>query len=141
MFFLLPDSLQKSIPVYAQVHKNKKSACKSQEINLEKLNISKPQIKTPRMPGRPPPPLLGAARRQRALIADIPEESSTSEEITKNTTVTTSVRREVTETRIISPTLSHSNDTVDGLSDLSATETDSRLSQAGNWNMYLIFLK
>lgn len=132
--FQKSETSKKPIPVYAQVDKNKKIIQRSQEMNIEKLNISRPEIKAPRMPSRPPP-LLGAARRQRSTITDIPEESSTSEEITKNTTVTTSVRREVTETRILSPSLSKgivSSDTIDGASELSTTETDSRLSQTEN---------
>lgn len=45
--------------------------------------------------GKPPLPPGHAKRRQ--VVTETPEEHETSEEVTKNTTVTTSVRREVKE--------------------------------------------
>lgn len=116
--------------MYAQVDKNKKTVSKGHEINIDKLNIPKPEVKVSRISARLPPSLLGAARRQRSTITDIPEESSTSEEITKNTTITTSVRREVTETRILSPGKA-ATETVDAATEFSNAETESRLSQTG----------
>lgn len=105
-------------------------------MNIEDPRMVKQETKSSRMPVRPPP-IHGASRRQRC-ITDIPEESSTSEEITKNTTVTTSVRREVTETRILSPSkrpVVTSGDAIDGASELSTLETASRLAKTGKMLM------
>lgn len=52
---------------------------------------------------KPPLPPTHAKRRQ--VVTETPEEHQTSEEVTKNTTVTTSVRREVKETKVSDPAM------------------------------------
>ncbi|CAL1266802.1 unnamed protein product [Larinioides sclopetarius] len=86
-------------PVYAQVDKNKKTATASttkQQKSMKSTEASKWSA-TSAVPG--------SAKRQRQVVTETPEDRKTSEEVTKNTTVTTSVRREVKETRIVSPAL------------------------------------
>ncbi|XP_035222906.1 uncharacterized protein LOC118195687 [Stegodyphus dumicola] len=84
-----------SSPLYAQVDKNRKTGTKGQEVISEERR----SLRWPAKPSAIP----GAARRQRQIVTEVPEESETSEEVTKNTTVTTSVRREITETEVLSP--------------------------------------
>ncbi|GFY64634.1 ZP domain-containing protein [Trichonephila inaurata madagascariensis] len=88
---------KETAPVYAQVDKNKKIAT---TISQQQKSTKSTETST-RPPGTSVVP--GYAKRQ--MVTETPEERKTSEEVTKNTTVTTSVRREVKETRILSPSL------------------------------------
>ncbi|GFS29484.1 ZP domain-containing protein [Nephila pilipes] len=87
--------IKEPVPVYAQVDKNKKTAAGQQQRSVKGTEAPARPLGTSAVPG--------FARRQ--MVTETPEERKTSEEVTKNTTVTTSVRREVKETRILSPSL------------------------------------
>ncbi|GFV45819.1 ZP domain-containing protein [Trichonephila clavipes] len=88
---------KETAPVYAQVDKNKKisTTISQQQKSMKSTETSTRPSGTSVVPGY--------AKRQ--MVTETPEERKTSEEVTKNTTVTTSVRREVKETRILSPSL------------------------------------
>ncbi|XP_055949567.1 uncharacterized protein LOC129983900 [Argiope bruennichi] len=87
-------------PVYAQVDKNKKKTVASTSTTKQQNSMKTEVPKWSEASSVP-----GSAKRQLQVVTEIPEKRKTSEEITKNTTVTTSMRREVKETRIVSPAL------------------------------------
>ncbi|KAG8191446.1 hypothetical protein JTE90_020698 [Oedothorax gibbosus] len=92
----LPDTAS-PIPVYAQIDKHKKV---KQESELVKKVTGKP----PLPPGNPSSKASPQAKRQK-VVPVTPEVHRTSEEVTKNTTVTTSVKREVKDTKVSDPAL------------------------------------
>ncbi|XP_015918527.1 uncharacterized protein [Parasteatoda tepidariorum] len=81
------------VPVYAQVHKPKKSPVVKRTESVKKSGEFKGT----------PPKLSGPERRMRQVQTVTPEVIKTTEEVTKNTTMITSVRREIAETRILAP--------------------------------------
>lgn len=83
--------------LYAQVDKKKFRAAKASSTEHASSKFPGRMDKWPTRLKHVP----GFAERQ--VITEVPEESKTTDEVTKNTTVTTSVRKEIIETRIMSP--------------------------------------